>query len=206
MNFAVVPAAGRSTRLGRPKALLPFGNSCVLDAVLTTLESSGIERLVVVVAPGEDRLIAHCEAGGYPIAVNERVAEGMLASYQCGLESLDDHLAPTDALTLCPMDFPTLRVATVEALLACLHTSTEGIVVPRFEGRRGHPLVLSAALVSDIERHDLDEGLRGLLGLHPYRQLEVDDPGVHRDLDTWMDYLADSQRPQPIPTPADPPY
>ena len=197
MNFAVVPAAGRSSRLGRPKALLPFRASCVLDTLVAALERGGIERLVVVVAPGEDRLLAHCTAAGLPTAVNERVSDGMLSSLKCGLRHLGDGFTRKDTLTLCPVDFPTLRADTIAALLDSLGQSSARIVVPRFEGRRGHPLVLSATLAEDIYDLELNGGLRVLLDRHPYQTLDVADPGIGRDLDTWIDYQALGSPPQP---------
>lgn len=197
MNFAVVPAAGRSSRLGRAKALLPFGPSVVLDTVVETLRGGGVDRLVVVVAPGEDRLLDHCAHARLGSTVNPRVADGMLSSIRHGLGSLSSELTESDTVTICPVDFPALRAATVTALIAGLRASPQRIAVPRFRGRRGHPLVLSADLVPEVRSLALADGLRALLDLHPHLEVEVEDPGVRHDLDTWLDYAElTASRPQ----------
>lgn len=189
MNLAIVPAAGRSSRLGRPKALLPFRGSTLIDRIASTLVAGGIDQLVVVAAPGESRLAEHCAHSDLTVAVNRSVADGMLSSIQCGLLTLSHQLAAAATLTICPVDFPALRISTVAALLAGLHESAAPIALPRHQGRRGHPIVLSASLAGRIETLDPRLGLRQLLDLHPHREVDVDDPGVHRDLDTWRDYL-----------------
>lgn len=188
MNLALVPAAGRSSRLGRPKALLPIAGRPLIDRLLGTLRQGGIDESIVVVAPGEDRLLAHCRARGVAVAVNTQVRQGMLSSVLCGLNRAGDRLAGARSLTICPVDFPWLEAETVAALLAALADSPYPIVVPRYGDRQGHPLVLAPAVSRDIERLDLGIGLRGLLALHPVETVDVDDPGVLRDLDTWRDH------------------
>lgn len=188
MNYAVVPAAGRASRLGRGKALLPFGASVVLDTLVATLERGGVDRILVVGARGDDALFGHCAARGLQSLVNDRPERGMLSSIQGGLRLLAASLGDSDALVVCPVDFPALRPETVETLLAAAARSPHGMAVPRFRGRRGHPLVLSGRLAGAV--HDLDPsvGLRALLATRPYEPVDVTDAGTRRDLDTWLDY------------------
>ena len=189
MNFAVVPAAGRSSRLGRAKALVPFGTSVVIDALIETLKQGGVNRVIVIAAPGDDRLLEHCTDSGFLSAVNPRVADGMLSSIQCGLRRLSKELDTDATVTICPVDFPALRSTTVAALLSAFQTSPLRLTVPRFAGRRGHPLTLTTELARKVHGLDPARGLRALLDSEPHQVIDVDDPGIHHDLDTWLDYL-----------------
>lgn len=162
----------------------------VLDTVVETLRQGGVDQLVVVIAPGEDRLSDHCTRSGLAVAVNQRVARGMLSSIHRGLDALTGaRVADSDTVTICPVDFPSLRAGTVADLLSTLATSPHGVVVPKYRNRRGHPMVFHGRLAREVRGLDLDRGLRALLESRSYDQVEVDDPGVLHDLDTWMDYL-----------------
>lgn len=188
MNYGIVPAAGRSSRLGRNKALLPLGNSLVLDRLVGALRRGGTDRLVVVAAEGDEELQKHCASRGLPAAVNRRPELGMLSSIHCGLRDLESDLAAADTLLICPVDYPAIEGRTVRRLIAGISTGDRPLAVPIRQGRRGHPLALRASLAAALGALDLDRGLRQLLELYPSNAVEVRDPGIHQDLDTWVDY------------------
>jgi len=89
-----------------------------------------------------------------------------------------------------PGDLPALRSATVALLLARQAATGAGLAVPVHAGRRGHPLLIAARLIPEIERLDPARGLRHLLDLHPGElfTVETDDPGCIADVDTPEDY------------------
>jgi len=188
VNFAVVPAAGRGSRLGRGKALLRFGESVVLDTLVATLKRGGLPRILIVGARGDDALFEHCATKGLESVVNDRPERGMLSSIQSGLRALPGLASNGDAVVLCPVDFPGLGAETVATLLEAATASEHGIAVPRFRGRRGHPLVISGRFVDAVHALDPEIGLRALLDAHPHEQVEVADAGTRCDLDTWIDY------------------
>lgn len=196
MSFAVVPAAGRASRLGRSKALLPLGlplglpleESRLVDVLLDRLARGGVDRVVVVAAAGDRPLAEHCARHRLRLAVNERPERGMLSSIEAGLESLAAEASPTDTVLICPVDFPAIAPATVAALLAALSGTAAELAVPTCGGRRGHPLALRASLIGTLRSLDPAIGLRQLLALRPYLEVAVDDQAIHRDLDTWRDY------------------
>ena len=200
---AIVPAAGASTRMGRPKLLLPWGASTVLESTLDALRDGGVPTIVVVLAPGGPLGFWQPPAG-VRTAVNPEPASGMLSSVLVGLAALSatSELEPRhtasaappapapDPLLVCPADLPALRAATVAALLAAYRESG-GIVVPRHGRRRGHPLLISPrwqARMPEIAHHQT--GLRRILELAAgaVHELVVDDPGSIRDVDTPEDY------------------
>ncbi len=196
---AIVPAAGASRRMGRPKLLLPYGGGTVLGALVGALRAAGASPVVVVAAADDAEMRAWCAAaavdptGGLTVALNAAPERGMLSSILAGLAALGgaSRLAGGQApLLVCPGDLPALRPETVVELLRRREAAGAGLAVPVHGGRRGHPLAVAPALISEIETLDPGRGLRQLLDLHPGDLLcvEVDDPGCIADLDTPEDY------------------
>jgi molybdenum cofactor cytidylyltransferase len=192
---AIVPAAGASRRMGRPKLLLPYGDGTVLGTLLATLRSAGVAPIVVVAAADDADLRAWCEALSPPpiLALNPSPERGMLSSILAGLAALRGigHFASEAApLLVTPGDLPALRPATVVELLRRRQAAAAGLAVPVYRGRRGHPLVIAPDLIPEIGALDPARGLRHLLDLRRDRllQVEVDDPGCIADLDTPEDY------------------
>lgn len=189
---AVIPAAGESLRMGRPKPLLPFGGGTVLGAVAAALAAGGAGEVVVVTAPGDRALARLVERLGLRRAVNTDPSLGMLSSIQAGIAALGGGVALARRgapLLVCPADLPGLAAATVRALLAALDGGA-ALAVPVVGGRRGHPLAVAPRRVSEIEALPLAGGLRRLLDLHPdeLAEVAVDDPGAVEDADTPEDY------------------
>lgn len=200
---AVVPAAGRSERMGRDKLLLPWGESVVVGAVVEALRGGGVERVAVVAAADNDRLVRWARSRDVILAINPRPERGMLSSILEGIEALggvEDLVAGRCGLLICPGDHPALRDETVRAVAAALGEGV-AVAVPVVSGRRGHPLGIAPRLLGDILRLDPGVGLRELLELHPAHEVVVDDPGALLDVDRPADYeRALAERP-PDPSP-----
>ena len=138
---AVILAAGRSTRMGAFKPLLPFGPDTVIERIIATVREAGVETLRVVVGWQADLLIPVLERHGVPWIRNERFEEGMYASIQAGVRSLP---AGVSAFFLFPGDMPLVRAATLSRLMAEWDQRPGGILYPCYEGRRGHPPLIAA--------------------------------------------------------------
>jgi molybdenum cofactor cytidylyltransferase len=199
MTLAIVPAAGSSRRMGRPKLLLPWGATTVLGAVVAALRGAGVEAPLLVLGPAVgggaevEPLRAWAAAAGLPTAENPCPERGMLSSIQAGLDALGGGEALArrgEVLLVCPADLPALRASTVRALLAGMHTAGAPLVLPRHRGRNGHPLAIAPHLLPEIAHLDPAIGLRQLRDRHAARllALEVDDPGCVADVDTPGDY------------------
>ena len=190
--WGVVPAAGRSRRMGRDKATLPFAGDTVVEALLEALARGGVAEVCVVVAPGSPVVGLLAGRDGVRLVENERPERGMLSSVLVGLRALGgagrlgDERRP---LVVCPVDHPAIRPATVPRLLAAIERGA-GLAVPVHEGSRGHPIAIAPRLVDAIESLDLEVGLRQLLEREAGSLVEVpvDDPGTVLDLDTPEDY------------------
>jgi molybdenum cofactor cytidylyltransferase len=193
MIFAVVPAGGKSTRMGRPKLQLPFRGRTVLECVLDALRLGGCDHTVVVLGAQAAPLAPLVTQGGAHACLLAEETADMRATVEVGLSWLEQHFRPgdDDAWLLVPADQPTLDPAVVVALRSAYLAQTDkSIVVPTFAGKRGHPVLLAWRHVAGVRRHTAGEGLNTYLRQHEAATLgvAVDKPSVLTDLDTPEDY------------------
>lgn len=184
---ALLPAAGASRRMGRPKLLLPFGESTLVGSVVAALRDGGVEQVILVIAPGDADLRAWAEKEGVTVAVNPDPDRGMLSTLQEGVAAL----GRTDVLLLVtPADLPNLRAETVALLLRRMRETGAPLALPRHHGKRGHPLVIAPKLIPEIGTLDPAIGLKQLRDRHEAEllEVEVEDTGVVEDVDTPEDY------------------
>lgn len=193
MAVAILPCAGSSRRMGRPKLLLPFRGDTVLGSLISALHSGGVTELVVVTRSADQTLQAWCSRKNIPTAVNPDPRRGMLSSVIAGLTffgGADELMQRGEDLLVCPGDYPGLEPNSILQLRDRLRSLESGLVVPTCRGRRGHPLLISKDLALRIGRLDPEKGLQELLEIYPDRVCEVavDDPATVQDLDTPADY------------------
>ena len=181
-SVAVVPAAGSAERFGGKKLLAQIDGEPLLDRTIAALLDGGVHQVIVVVAPDAEDLTrdvnAFTDARVWPV-VNPDPSRGMFSSLQAGMAE-----AEGDALLVLPADMPFVQPATVRALLETFSGRT-AIVSPRFNGKRGHPVILPPALRDEIRAADPLLTLHDILKRHPEDRLDVDvaDRGVIRDVD-----------------------
>jgi molybdenum cofactor cytidylyltransferase len=190
---AVVPAAGHSTRMGRPKLSLPLGDRTVLEHVVVALRDGGADRVVVVVGPHVPELVPLAEAAGADVCRLAEPTPDMRATVECGLRWVEEHLRPqvTDAWLLAPADHPTLDPGVVRELCtAFLRDPSHSILVPTFGDRRGHPALVGWRHVEGIRALPADRGINAYFREHASAVCEVPvaSAGVLCDLDTPEDY------------------
>jgi molybdenum cofactor cytidylyltransferase len=193
MTVAILPAAGASRRMGRPKLLLPFNGGPLVAGVVNALLGGGVEEIVLVTAPEDEDLRGWARRSGIASAVNPDPGRGMLSSIQEGIAALGGaaELARRGAtLLVSPADLPNLQAKTVIELLRRMRESGAPLAEPVFHGKRGHPLGVAPRLIPEIETLDLAIGLRQLRDRHEAELLEVpvEDAGVVQDVDTPEDY------------------
>lgn len=190
---AIVPAAGASRRMGRPKLILPIGGVAVIARVVAALQRGGAEPVVVVAppadAPGASTLADEAARLGAHVVVPPGPTADMRASIELGLAALDRDPAP-DALLLAPGDSPGLSPETVARLIERFRAGRPPIVVPSCAGRRGHPVLLRWDVACRIRLLPAGVGVNALLNTHAAEAvaLELGDPATLADLDTPEDY------------------
>lgn len=192
--FAVIPAAGHSRRMGRPKLLLPLGGMTVIARLLKVLKDSQVSHPAVVVRKDDTDLIREVQnAGGWAIKPNADPPE-MRQSVEIALEEIRGRFSPSqeDGWMLIPADHPVLSNDVVEKLVQAWQKTSAEILVPVCNGRRGHPTIFSWRLVDQISTIPEDAGLNWLVhsGEVSIEEVIVDDPAIFTDLDTPDDYEA----------------
>lgn len=178
---AVILAAGASTRMGSPKMLLEIEGRTVIDRAISAVAAS-CEPVIVVLGYDAARVR---EAVSYAVAfvVNPDPQAGQLSSLQCGLRAVPPHC---DRVAFLPGDFHSVQPATVAALLEALAGAP--LALPRCAGRNGHPVVIGRALMNEMLEETVSA--REVIHRHAHEAVHVDldDPGILRDLDTPADY------------------
>ena len=141
-----------------------------------------VPRVVAVVRPGSDALARLLNDAGCEVVFAPAAERGMGASLAAGIEASDDAEGWIVALA----DMPRIAVTTIEALARALDGGAS-LVAPFYEGQRGHPVGFGVAHRDALLKLDGDAGARSLLMSQRVTRLDVDDPGILRDVDTPED-------------------
>ncbi len=220
-SFAIIPAAGHSARMGRPKLLLPWGRGTVIESVLAAWCASHVDGIVAVVRSDDGQLADVCHRAGAEVAVPETPPPEMKDSVAAGLAYIQKRFAPDadDAWLLAPADMPTLSPQVIDRLLAehaeavraakstrergTAKPASEGrdspgratILVATFQGKRGHPVLFPWVLAQQVPLLVPHEGVNALLARYCVREVACGDASILDDLDTPAEYRR--QRPPP---------
>jgi molybdenum cofactor cytidylyltransferase len=188
----VILAAGRSSRMGRAKALLPCGpgGETFVRRLARALHDGGVQQ-VLIVGRSDDEALRE-EVAAMPLAArfveNPGADAGQLSSVLAGLDAA---AAPgTLGLLVTPVDAPLVTAATVATLLAVFSSTGAPIVRAVYRGRHGHPVVFSRDVFDGLRRADPGVGAKAVLRAHAIVNVDVDDAGVVGDVDTPEDYRA----------------
>lgn len=189
----VVLAAGESRRMGQLKALLPFGSRTVIEQVLQPLLDADLSEVAVVLGHRAGEIAALLEPLPVRLLYNTNYQLGMTSSVQVALRSLDP---VPDAYLLALVDQPHIGLQVIQQLLAAHARTRRGLVIPVWQGKRGHPLLLAAAYRAAVLALEPDQGLnvvtRGFA--HDTLELPIETDDVLRDMDYREDYEAELQR------------
>ena len=193
--FAIVPAAGRSRRMGRDKQLLDVGGRPMLAGVLEVLERSRVCSVTLVTHSG---ITAHIQTNRFAklsMVINDDEKSRMIDSVRMGIDAachsrIGRELTPSNGFLILPADQPGIDVADIDRCIAEFSTDATRIVIATQGERRGHPMIFPASLQSFVRSDACDGGLNVLPRTHADRVVIVPcgSPGVIRDIDTPDDY------------------
>ncbi len=200
--FALIPAAGQSRRMGRPKLALPLGDRTVLERVVSAVRAGGVNDVLVVVGPATAFLRSLAEQAGASVHVLPAETPDMRATVEAGLTWLEEHHhpQPDDAWLLLPADHPTLQHDVVLALAtAAAANPAKSIFLPIHAGKRGHPALLRWRHAAALRSLPQGQGLNAHIRAHASETLVVPWPSaeVLCDLDTPEDYERVAAAPLP---------
>jgi len=192
MIVAVVLSAGESSRMGRPKALLPVDGVRFIEKIVTALKSTRVAKIIAVLGHDADEM--RRQIGDLPVTmvVNPNYKRGQLSSLVAAINSIQSSKdsASVDGILVHLVDHPYINPDLVNLMIDRFHETKKLIVVPRYQGRRGHPVIFSSALFAELLAAPLDQGAKTVVHAHRDDTLEIDteDEGVTIDIDTPEEY------------------
>jgi molybdenum cofactor cytidylyltransferase len=170
MLAAVILSAGASSRMGSPKALVSYQGASFLEHLLSVTRHPAIGVRRVVLGPDAEEISAQIALAPQEVVLNKDWERGQLSSIQAALRTLP---AGTEGMLLCPVDHPLVSATLVNSLIVTFLETRAPVVLPMFEGRRGHPVIFAAAVYEELLRAPLDVGARAVVWSHQREVQEV---------------------------------
>lgn len=191
--YCIVLAAGESTRMGQPKALLKFNNVSFLEHLINVTKTAGLINVIIVLGYDSEKIRNSLRLENFKnnlnikIVVNKDYKLGQLSSIHTALRALPEN---AEAIILLPVDRPLISRYVLEEILEKYFLSNAKIVIPTFEGKRGHPVLFSSAMFNELMDAPLDIGARYVVWNHPEELVEVEtsESGILINIDTPEDY------------------
>jgi molybdenum cofactor cytidylyltransferase len=187
---ALILAAGASTRMGSPKALLRIGDRTFLQHIFDTLQSASVPDVMVVLGSDSDAIRKTMGWFRGTILINDRWQEGQLSSLRTGLDGISS--PRTDGVIICPVDHPLFSGALMVEMLEAFHRSGKPIILPVHNGRNGHPVIVHRSLFDELRSAPPGVGARAVVQRHRNEVFPVStrERGVVTNIDTIQDYQA----------------
>ncbi len=184
MITALLLAAGSSSRMGQPKALLPLGDKPAIIHCLTPLLHGSVSQIIVVLGGGSEPAAAQLQDMSLKILYNTLPQSDMAKSVRIGLQAM----APQcQAALICLVDHPLVQAQTIKQMVAAALEQPGKIIIPTYEGRRGHPTLFPRQLLTETFQ---GLNLQEIIRRHPDEVvlLPVADEGVVLEMDTPEEY------------------
>jgi len=188
MIAGLILAAGESSRMGIPKATLTWRGRTFLELIVQTLREGGLERMVVVLGHKAENIQRQVEIEPAQVVINPDYRSGQTSSLQVGLQALmADEL---EAVLLCLVDHPAVSGETVRRIVAAFRQCGAPVVVPTYQDRRGHPILVGRQVFDELLGLSCNAGADSVVRKYraQTRFVEVEDEGVVIDVDDLESY------------------
>ncbi len=180
---AILLAAGRSSRMGKLKQLMPLGENTILEQTLDNLLGSKVIEVIVVLGHKAEEITKRLSGRPVKLVVNPLYRKGMGTSIAAGLKFVDSQ---AQAVMLVLGDQPYVDSPTINRLIDAFGTNKKGIIIPTHKKQRGHPLIFDRKYQAQLHNLSGDIGGREIIRQNPEDVLEVPVKceGVVIDIDT----------------------
>lgn len=196
----IILAAGFSSRMGELKPTLPFGGTPALSKLIRTTKLAGIAEIVVVLGYESERLLPLIERDKVRSVFNPNYAQGMFTSVRAGVFALNSEV---EAFFVLPVDYPLIPPRVFIDLINAYEEKPGFMIVPCFNGKKGHPPLLPVSLIPEIVNYTGEKGLKEIMAIHQDKliRLDLEFEEVILDMDTKEDYKALTLHWQKMQTP-----
>jgi molybdenum cofactor cytidylyltransferase len=186
---AILLAAGESDRMGKPKQLLPFGQSTIVESIIDNLLNSTVSETIVVLGYRDKEVRKTIAGKPVKIAINPDYPQGMSTSIIAGLQQIDKRAR---AVLIALGDQPFVDSQIINSLVEAFVAHKRGMIVPIYQGRRGNPVIFAIRYKGELLNLKGDIGGREIIKRHPADVLEVavNCEGVLLDIDTTENYTS----------------
>jgi molybdenum cofactor cytidylyltransferase len=192
MIVAVILSAGESSRMGRPKALLPIDGVRFIEKIVTALRLSRVGKIMVVLGHNAAEMRQKINDLQVDLVINPDYKQGQLTSLRAAIHSIEasNNANRVDGILVHLVDHPYINADLVNLMIERFYETQKLIVVPRYQNRRGHPVIFSKALFGELLAAPLDRGAKAVVHAHRDDTLEIDtnDEGAIIDIDTPEEY------------------
>jgi molybdenum cofactor cytidylyltransferase len=183
----IILAAGKSERMGQQKLLMPYAGSTIIENIIQKALASNAGKVKVVAGSDEAEVTEAIRHLPVTVCLNRDYENGMLSSVQCGFNSLS---STVKAGLILLGDQPMIQTWVINKLIDSYYKTGKGILIPVYEGKRGHPVLIDTRYISEINALDPAIGLRQLMegNADDIYDIEVDTNTILKDIDTIEDY------------------
>ena len=182
MIAGIILAGGASSRMGSPKPLLRWGGETFLDRLIGVLGVVCNPVIAVLGYQAAEVAAGMARTGEVTTVTNPNPEGGQLSSLQCGLRAVP---AGCETVMFVPVDHPAVQRSTVEALARALTSGGAAIAIPRYQGRRGHPVCVRRELADELLALGPEGRASDVIHAHRAETVYIDtgDPGTVNDID-----------------------
>jgi molybdenum cofactor cytidylyltransferase len=192
MIVAAILSAGESSRMGRPKALLPIDGVRFIEKIVTALRLTRIARIMVVLGHNAAEMRQRISDLQVDLVINPDYKQGQLSSLAAAIRSIEagNDAERVDGILVHLVDHPYINADLVNLMIDRFYETKKLIVVPRYQDRRGHPVIFSKALFGELLAAPFDRGAKAVVHDHREDTLEIDTnyEGAIIDIDTPEEY------------------
>lgn len=185
---AVILSAGSGTRLGCPKAFLPYRNHTFIEEIYEHLHTLGLTKIAIVTTGAQHKALRRLSLADVEIIINLTPHLGQFSSIKLAVITAEKYLR---ALLVIPVDHPAVRRETYSALIRrCFTTASNKIIIPAYNGERGHPVIIPSWLFPKIKSAPVNTTLRDIIeeNSEKIEILHLSDPGIILNVNTPEDY------------------
>jgi len=189
MILGIILAAGEGKRIKGVKLTIPLGDKTLLERVLKAVKCSTIDKFIVVVRPGDDKVIKLSKKWGAETVLNPDFQSGMSSSIRKALEYLSSQ--SVNGFIILLGDQPLITSNIINQIIRNFSPGKKKIVVPFYKGQQGNPVLFDIYWREELLKLSGDVGGRGLIKAHleDIKRVEMLDRAVIEDIDSEEDYL-----------------